>query len=649
MMCLAPGQSPFHGDHRSVAPLVLTVEPEEEPLPGHVDWGSRDGNEVEAVIASLLYNECGRAVRVRPGQGDFGIDIIIPATQDSERWDVYQVKKYAANLSSSQRAKIIESFSRLLIGLTREGLPINDWYLVTPLDPTVIKDLRGWFRDLPELAIAHARSRDEEPLTDDEEVIARAWLDAPGRKIEWRGLPYCDSLAAKYWYVVDYYLYGGRDRIRDATDSLAGLLAGDMKARERSDAKPGDGAAALLDPSEIVDHLTLLDSVLDTDPHFIYGHGISPTEPAMEYEPGLVAATIRRLPNNKWLFFKIYQRSAQSLEERPIPIHLDFTFAEGTPESEAYEQWMRYGRPFQAPARFSIDLPGGLGVEGMDGTVSVPAPHERDGFHLRMRVADPEGNSLGELEFAMRSTSAPDGTGVWATGKDRSGVMEHEGFYDITPGAEQRVNFTLAPLGGQVAAAVQPAVRFARHLEAPNRVQLAGPVGMFRDLVELGGAQGLVPPAIERFVTSIATIQTRTSQVIRIPDITDITINEVRDIHRAARLIEGETNVGTWRRQSIEGVAPGSMEVGEHIQIQLDLPLRVRISGEVLEVGTVEQTILSATVTDIEGTTVHIEPNLNDTVHERLVASPQGGWAPAGKTAVRARQYPTDNAGPTTA
>lgn len=81
------------------------------------------------------------------------------------------------------------------------------------------------------------------------------------------------------------------------------------------------------------------------------------------------------------------------------------------------------------------------------------------------------------------------------------------------------------------------------------------------------------------------------------------------------------------------------MAVGEHIQIQLDIPLRVRVEGVVLEVGTVEQTILSATVIEIDDSTVYIEPNLNDTVHERLIDGPQGGWAAAGKTAVRARRY----------
>jgi len=615
-------------------------------MPGRVDWGARDGNEIEAVLANLLYNKHGRAIRVRPGQGDFGIDIIVPATENVEPWDVYQVKKYAANLNASQKAKIVESFSRMLIGIVRQNLPINDWHLVTPLDPTVINDLRGWFADLPEAAITRAKNLKKKPLTDDEEATVRAWLDTPGRTIEWEGLPFCDTLAAEYWYVVDYYLHGGRDRIRDATDSVAGLLAGDMKARERSTAEPGEGPAALLEPSEIVGHLTLLDSVLDTDPHFIYGHDISPNEPEVKYEQNLVAAAQLRLPNGRWLTFRIYQRSEQSLEERPFPMHLQFNFEDGSPEHAAFEHWKKYGKPFEAPATFSADLPGGLGAENKDGIVSVAAPHARDNFRLRMRVVAPDAVTLAELEFDMHSTAGTDGQGAWAAGKDSSGVLENEGYYDVAPGATQRVNFTLQALAGQVAAAVQPAVRFARHLEAPNKIQLSGPVGLFKDLIELSGAEGMVPPSIDRFVTSLETIQTRTNHVIRIPDVTQLTNGEVRMIHRAAALISGDIHVATWNQQTILGVEPGTIWAGAHLQIQVNIPLRVTIDGTEFELGTVEQTVLSAVVVSVDGSTVRIEPNLNDTVHECLVPAPQSGKAPAGNVAVRSRPYPGQVANP---
>ena len=42
--------------------------------------------------ADLVYNRDGRALRIRPSQGDYGIDIILPAAADPEQGDVYQVQ-----------------------------------------------------------------------------------------------------------------------------------------------------------------------------------------------------------------------------------------------------------------------------------------------------------------------------------------------------------------------------------------------------------------------------------------------------------------------------------------------------------------------------------------------------------------------------
>lgn len=610
-------------------------------MAGRVEWGALDGNEVETVLANLIYNDNSRAVRVRPGQGDFGIDILIPSAEEPEPWDIYQVKKYWQNLTASQKTKITESFSRLLVGLARENLKINDWYLITPLDPTVIKDLKGWFGDLPESAIKHAKKLKKNPLTADEEVRVRAWLGAPGRKIEWKGLPFCDNLASDYPYVVDYYLHGGRQRLRDATDSVAGLLAGDMKAREALNSAPGEGPAALLEPAEMIGHLTLLDEVLDTDPHYIYGHAISPTQPdLLQYEPNLVAATQRTLPNGKWLTFRIYQRSPQSLEERPIPIKLEFTSDDGSLENKDVKTWQRYGKPFEAPARFSLDLPGGLGATDEEGVVSLPALHASDAYQLRMRIVAPDDEVLAELEFRMSSTVGLEKKAAWASGRDASGALENSGFYEAGQGAAQQVTFTLEPLTGLVAAEVQQAVTFARHLEAPNRIQLAGPVGMFKDLAELDCAEGMVPPSVDRFVTSLATIQSRTAQIIQIPDFIGMAKGEVAKVDRAAALIDGFVHIATWDRIEIHGVDPGAISAGEHLQIQVDIPLKVTIDANALELGTVEQTVLSGTVVSVDGTTAVLRPNLNDTVHERLIEAPRPGIAPAGNVSVRSRPYP---------
>jgi hypothetical protein len=73
-------------------------------------------------------------------------------------------------------------------------------------------------------------------LTDDEKQRITAWRVAPGRRIEWHRRVYCDNLAAKYPFVVDYYLHGGREALRDAVRDVAALL--------RTDASLPDSAGA---------------------------------------------------------------------------------------------------------------------------------------------------------------------------------------------------------------------------------------------------------------------------------------------------------------------------------------------------------------------------------------------------------------------
>ncbi len=165
-------------------------------LMARVEWSALGGDEVESLLANLIYNYDGRAIRIRPSQGDYGIDIVIPTTADPEKWDVYQVKKFAQNLTAGQKSQIVKSFGRVLLGMVRRNVPLNDWYLVLPLDPT-LENLE-WLKGLPEQAIDRLE-RDgklQPQLTDEELRRIQTWLEMPGRVIEWKGLPFCESLAA---------------------------------------------------------------------------------------------------------------------------------------------------------------------------------------------------------------------------------------------------------------------------------------------------------------------------------------------------------------------------------------------------------------------------------------------------------------------
>jgi hypothetical protein len=534
-----------------------------------VEWSALSGDEVETILSNLLYNRDGRMLRIRPDQGDYGIDVVVPSEADPKKWDVYQIKKFAQNLNANQKSQINKSFRRVLVALVRRGFPLSDWYLVIPLDPT-LNNLLDWFNQIPEEAITALANDKDLKLSDAEVLQMRAWLETPGRVIGWKGLSFCENLAGDYPYVVDYYLHGGEARIRDAVADLATLLGVDMRMRAREGSVvtgPREGSAALLEPGEIVEHLQRLDRVLDTDPHFRYGYSLDLHRPDLPPEPRLVAATQQRIPGGRWLTFKIYERSTQSLDERPIPLELGFNFEDSPNDREAFEVWRKYGKPLEVPASMKVDLPGGLHREGNAGRVRLsPAEGEETEFRSRVRIVDPEGTVLADLGFAMSSTTGLERTGAWVHGLDDSGTLAVEYLIDATA-MGGRVNFSIQPLPGCEASKTLAAVTFASHLASPNVLQVAAEYGPFLDLTPIGSSEPLVPPAVARFVRALATIQTTTSTPIVIPDVAGLSPEELAAIRRAASLIDGRTMVSTWKPFAVEKHPEIELELGGHYQV----------------------------------------------------------------------------------
>ncbi|MFN8079793.1 MAG: hypothetical protein U0Q19_09510 [Kineosporiaceae bacterium] len=386
---------------------------------GRVPWAALGGDEVETVLANLIYNWKDRAVRIRPDRGDGGIDVLVPAETVPETWDIYQVKKFAVNLSASQKTQIDKSFRRVLLTLVRRGVPLRNWYLVTPLDPT-LGNFMDWFHTVPSRAVETLTSDIELALTEEEMRQIQAWIDAPGRIIDWKGAPFCETLVADYPRVVDYYLEGGRERLRDAVADLSKMLQTDhdLQALDREAGTPsGHGPVALLDPGRLTGHLQRLSRVLDTDPHFRYGIALDIRCPDLAPEPGLVAAAQRNLPDGQWLTTKIYARSAQSLQERPIPLEVKFTF--DTPEDrEALDAWLAYGKPIEMAATITADLPGGLAINGGVGRVTLmPAAGEQTGFRSRQRIVNPTGVVLAEIGLITSTRPGRKGRGYGTTAR----------------------------------------------------------------------------------------------------------------------------------------------------------------------------------------------------------------------------------------
>jgi hypothetical protein len=154
---------------------------------------SRDTNRVDANRTgrhrtsgrdvALPREPCGHT-HIRPSRGDGGIDVLVPADDDSAII-VYQVKSFHSNLTTSQKAQVERSFHRLVDFANAHDLKVLEWYLTLPLDPTT--ENLDWLADL---TAGH-------DLT-----------------VGWRGLNFLDGLAGTYPSVVDYYLHDGKERLQ---------------------------------------------------------------------------------------------------------------------------------------------------------------------------------------------------------------------------------------------------------------------------------------------------------------------------------------------------------------------------------------------------------------------------------------------------
>ncbi|MEV6574483.1 hypothetical protein [Streptomyces sp. NPDC051577] len=595
-----------------------------------VEWAALSGDEVEAVVSNLLYNEFPHASRIRPSQGDFGIDVLVPTSSSPKVFDVYQIKKFATNLESSEKRQIQKSFRRVLVGLVRKQIPIGNWYLTMPLDPT-IENRMDWFNDMPDKTIAEMFADSKLALTETEKLKIQEWRHTEGRAIEWKGHLFCEALTSKYWFVADYYLHGGNERIRAAVSAVSAILQRDISLREQA-----SDAVSILTPSEVADHLRRLQATLDGDPHFRYGVSFHPHETPITAEAGLVAATQEVAADGSCITFSIYQRSNESLNERPIPIHLDIEVNENSLAD--FDMWREYGKPVTLPATLNADLPGGLGGKLSGGTVSLDsadgATHEN-----RYRVLTPSGETAGEVAFTMKATTGLSGTGRWFSGTDSSGAVTIEAFASLDD-RSLRARFEMNEICGLDPTLAAPAIAFMAALGAPNSLQVAAKYGPFVNLEEnLSNDDGGLPDFLVRYVNALTTLQSRTAEPIFIPDFSQTTGKEIVQVINSASLIGGKVIVKTWDRLTLSSVLPGTqIDTEGEYQISVLKPLRVNIGTQNVALGTVETIYLSASMNVDENGVHYLLPTINNSAHERF--APEESLPTGEEWPVRMRAVP---------
>jgi hypothetical protein len=559
-----------------------------------VEWSRLSGDEVEAVVSILICRDHPTATRVKPSQGDGGIDVWVPAASGST---VYQIKGYTGLLTAARKRHIRGSWDRLLSYLEANQLTLESWFLVTPENPTT-QNLK-WLNEL----------------------IEGARFDC-----FWRGLDFVDGLAAKYPDVIDYYLRDGKDRLDQAIQRYAGLTGMGNKTGS---------------PSEMSEGLNEIHALLNScDPHYRYDFAVESLgsdgePPQISNSPGMVCA-VQSNDGERCVTFKIIARYNGATDDRPIPGGMTIGAEEGTELAHQIEEFMKFGTPLEKiPAKnVFLRLPGGFEAAPGDALVSVGAPRptstRRAGIEVTMQVVEIDGSPIAELDFITDEVTAGfQQQGVRGVGHDASaGAVRYE-LRMHQRSTTATVNLEVEDMVGRQPADLLPVLHFLDSMR-PGR------------LLQLGVRNGptlsepwAIPSALVTedqgrlwidVCENLAEIQKHTFNKILMPDLGQHTWDDLEKWSQAAILLRGEAIEGTWTEARIH-LYPGIVAADDERTVMVNQPLTVTIGADTYDLGVVGIHALTLQVDSSRASEVHddhldvwVVPGRDPRVTTRLVA-----------------------------
>lgn len=531
-----------------------------------IEWSRLSGETIEELVAVLLCRRFPAAMLIRPSKGDGGVDVLVPL--DIGDVEVYQIKKFALNLTSSQKCQIAESFNRFSKYSAQARLDVRAWHLTLPLNPT--KENLTWLKGLTEIAAY--------PCC-------------------WQGLNFVDGLASEFPDVIDYYLHDGADRLATAVGQMTNAMG----------LKPKEDGSGQITPVQLSEYLRSMQPLLDTDPHFRYGISLDPAMPQLPADPGLLLAVSSSTtdPTGPVVTVKVFPRFAAALEFRPIPINVTFHPEPDTQFADDLAAFLKYGTPLQTPTgsvKLTADLPGGLGGSWEGGSAQIGPPlHGGPGHQIRLAAVAPDRTVQAEVLMDMAPvTVGLKKTGVRARGTDRDGVFDVEILADLD---DQQMTFSLAlrDMTGRRPAELLPAVRFLLALRPPNELAIAAPYGpIAAPTVPLATAPDwLDVDHTERLLLLLETliaIQAHTTVQLVIPKQESLDADSTKAWITARRLLEGES------------VEIGSAKANAHLHPNAEHPegqfpfcvtseFSIRIGDQVVDLG---QQIIHCALGEIE-------------------------------------------------
>lgn len=403
-----------------------------------------DPDTIERMIAVGLCRRHKHARRIKPSQGDGGLDVLVPAPGQTQlQVDNYQVKKFADGLDSSRERQIKKSLKRAIAthNEAKFGYQISKWYLALPMDLT--REQEAWLFNLA------------------------ADLDCPF-PVEVFGLTQIEELLLAAPNIREYYLGDGLDRIREAMVQMGNLENLKSLAADPLAITATDSTSSLAD---------LHRNINEADPHFDYDYEVTADHPHLAAGPGRIASVVsRNAPGAPYVTWHISTKYDTALEDRSIPgaytVHQDRM----SPEQRiAWDRWHDYGTPVELEGDvvdgFTVDLPSGLGgsLPANDSVLRIgPAAGQFDGEPAGRALwvlEDADGKRLAERTFAFRLKARG-----MAGGEHRHGVDAEEyltvDLYAMPPDSETgsvqvQLNLLADKWVGEPVQRVLPAIRFA--------------------------------------------------------------------------------------------------------------------------------------------------------------------------------------------
>lgn len=519
-----------------------------------VPWVTIPADMIEQIVAVLLAQRDARAMRVRPSQGDGGLDVVVPANR-AGYVDVYQVKSFASDLGASQKRQIKNSLIRArdTHNDPANGILIDTWLLTLPLDPT--REQLKWLM----------------------EVAAN--LNSPFA-VEWRGYSFLEGLAADYPQVIDYYLRDGKDRLEDTIKALRDLAQ-----------IPASATGAAVEPRDVVPRLQSIFQALNReDPHYRYDFEVTSELPILFARPYLVASATEGEPG-EYITFHIYARYADATSDRPIPISFSVSRDRLTPEAmQAVDDMLRYGTPVEVPAaaitNLNVDMPAGLGTTSARGTVALGPWRSDSDQPSRVTwaiVSADDSEPLSRLIFQMDAPTRGSLGGLLVRGTDSTGVVAVTIRIDPPQSESPTIGLSVTMIDptGKPVRQVLPGLRFMSKFRSPNRLAFGPEYGQLRvaDALSLPSEAQAIPALVIDYVDALDSISSTSGEPINLPDLAALTHDDYQAVLGAAGVLRGEPVPITWSSVTAR-IRPGTVDpaqasVGHPLMTEQDLIVNV--------------------------------------------------------------------------